>query len=99
MTPMRRAELVPSMVEWLNERFAPPGIRIGADTRLFADRLIDSIRILEIIAWVETAVGRRIPDREIRMDNFQTVERIARVFARDGVNEGGAGGGGAHVDR
>ena len=49
-------------------------------TPLFADGLIDSIRILEIIAWVEQAIGRQIPDAQIRMDNFFSVERIAEVF-------------------
>ena len=82
-TPLDREDLIAAMVAWLNERFAPPGARIEADTRLFADRLIDSIRILEIIAWVEAAVGRCIPDSDIRIDNFQTVERIAHVFVRD----------------
>lgn len=79
---MRPAESFEArMVAWLNARFARPGAPlIEADTALFAGRLIDSIRILELIAWTERAIGREIPDVEIRMDNFRSVARIAEVF-------------------
>ena len=79
---MRTAEWFEArMVAWLNTRFARPGApRIEAETALFAGRLIDSIRILELIAWTERAIGREIPDVEIRMDNFRSVARIAEVF-------------------
>ena len=72
-----------AMLEWIAARFAPPGVALTVDTPLFADRLIDSIRILELIAWTERATGREIPDAQIRMDNFRTVRRIAQVFAAE----------------
>ena len=54
------------MVAWINARFARPGMPpIAAESPLFAGRLIDSIRILELIAWTERATGREIPDVEI----------------------------------
>ena len=76
-----RPTFIETMLDWLNGRLAPPGIRIDADTPLFRTGLIDSIRILELIAWTERATGRLIPDRDIHMDNFRTVSRIAEVFA------------------
>ena len=75
---------VTEMLSWLNARFAPPGVTIRADTPLFKDRLIDSIRILELIAWTERAIGHEIPDRDIRTDNFASAARIAELFARGG---------------
>ncbi len=65
---------------WLNHRFAKPGMRIERSSQLFAERLIDSIRILDLIAWTERALGRQIADVDIRMDNFLSAERIAEVF-------------------
>lgn len=53
---------------------------VTVDTRLFEDRVIDSLKVLELIAFTEQAIGRSIPDSHIRMDNFQTVARIATVF-------------------
>ena len=75
-----RAELVAALVAWLNRRFAP-ATEITPTTPLFAGGLINSIRVLELIAWTERATGRRIPDVAIRMDNFHSPERIAEVFA------------------
>jgi acyl carrier protein len=39
--------------------------------------------VLELIAFTEQAIGSAIPDSQIRMDNFQTVSRIASVFLRE----------------
>lgn len=79
-----RSPFIETMLDWLNGKLAPPGVTIDADTPLFRTGMINSIRILELIAWTERATGRAISDREIRMDNFQTVARIADVFARHG---------------
>lgn len=78
-----RERFVAELVGWLNRKLAPPGARVAADTLLFESGLINSIRVLDLIAWVERAVGRRVADREIRLDNFRTVERIADVFVRE----------------
>ena len=83
MMTTTRPHFVSEMLEWLNRRLAPPGVVIDADTPLFRTGIINSIRILELIAWTERATGRTIPDRDIRMDNFQSVGRIADVFVRE----------------
>lgn len=76
----RREEFAREMLAWLNDEVAPRGVRVDADTPLFATRLLDSLKVLELIAFTEQAIGRAIPDSHIRMDNFQTVARIAAVF-------------------
>ena len=76
-----RAAFLDALVAWLNRRFARDGIVIAADTPLFAGKLIDSLRILELIAFTELRLGLRIPDSAVRMDNFATPARIASVFA------------------
>jgi acyl carrier protein len=79
----RRSEFIDRMVAWLNNRVAPVDFRITSDTLLFEGGLIDSIRVLELIAWTEEAIGAVIPDVRIRMDNFRTVARIAEVFVQE----------------
>ncbi len=74
-------EFIARMVGWINRTLVPPGVRIDADTPLFANGLINSIGILKLIAWTEQTAGQRIPDTNIRMDNFRTVRRIAEIFA------------------
>jgi acyl carrier protein len=73
-------EFTRRMLVWINDEIAPKGVHVEADTPLFATRLLDSLRVLELIAFTEQAIGRAIPDSHIRMDNFQTVARIAAVF-------------------
>ena len=72
------APFAEELLAWLNRRFAPA--HIEPHTPLFAGGLINSIRILELIAWVERAIGREIPDAQIRMDNFASAARIAQLF-------------------
>jgi acyl carrier protein len=74
------AAFLHDLLAWLNRRFARDGMTIDAATPLFAGRLIDSLRVLELIAFTEHTLGVRIPDSAIRMDNFATPERIAAVF-------------------
>ena len=69
------------LLAWLNARFCPAGPRIEADTPLFAGGIINSLGILELIAWTERATGRRIADSQIRTDYFGTAARIASLFA------------------
>lgn len=77
---MTRERFITEMVAWLRDRLAPTEIVIVADTPLFTPGLMDSIRVLELIAYTERAIGSVIPDSRIRMDNFRTVGRIADVF-------------------
>lgn len=75
-------DFLPALLAWLNRRFGRDGMTIDAGTALFAGRLVDSLRILELIAFTEHVLGLRIPDSAIRMDNFATPARIAAVFGR-----------------
>ena len=89
-SPMTHAAFVERTVEWINRTLMPEGVTIDADTPLFANGLIDSIRILRLIAWTELALDLRIPDRQIRMDYFQTVRTIADTFVASTSTRGGS---------
>jgi hypothetical protein len=79
----RRALFVARMLQWITERLAPPGVVVGARTPLFTSGLVSSIKILDLIAWTEREIGREIPDPQIRLDNFHSVQRIADVFVAE----------------
>ena len=78
---MDRATFVVRTVAWINATLVPAGVTVDAETPLFANGLINSIRVLQLIAWTEHALGMRIPDARIRMDHFRTVRHIANAFA------------------
>ena len=81
-----RETFVIEMVRWLNAHVAPAGVTIDAHTPLFVRGLMDSIRVLELIAYTERATESTIPDSRMRMDNFHTVSRIADVFVAEADN-------------
>jgi acyl carrier protein len=54
---------------------------IDVDSALFEDAIIDSLKILHLLAFIESAIGRAIPDEEIVMKHFRTVRIIAERFA------------------
>jgi len=83
---MTREHFITEMVTWLERRLGPTEIVITDDTPLFTPGLMDSIRVLELIAYTERAIGSVIPDSRIRMDNFRTVGRIADVFLTEVEN-------------
>ena len=54
--------------------------KVQPDTPLFDDGLVDSLKILQLIAFVESKTGRTIPDGEVVMSNFRSVQTIAGHF-------------------
>lgn len=80
MSAVAHGRLLDDLVSWLNRRLAPEGVVIGPDTELFSGGLVDSMRILDLIAYTEVATGRTISDEEIRMDRFATARRIVETF-------------------
>jgi acyl carrier protein len=69
------------LVAYINrELLKGRGAAIDPDTPLFEDGLIDSLNILQLIAFVEVRRGQVIPDRDIVMDRFRTPRRITEAF-------------------
>ena len=75
-------ELEQRLLTFTREKLAPAELSqlVTVDSRLFEDRIIDSLRILELIAFIQSALGRKIPDSQIVLANFRTISTIARVF-------------------
>lgn len=63
---------------------ARPSMDIDTSTPLFETGIIDSLGIIDLLAFVETATGRPIPMRKVDMRFFGTVDRITRAFWNEG---------------
>jgi acyl carrier protein len=70
------------LLAYINTELRRDGALHALDTPLFEDGGIDSLQILKLIAFVEWISGRKIPDEEIVMKNFRTVNTIAAHFER-----------------
>ena len=55
-------------------------VPVDGDTPLFETGLVDSLAILELIAFVEEATGRSIPARQVHLKHFGTIDRICEAF-------------------
>ena len=55
-------------------------VQVDAFTPLFETGLVDSLGIIDLLAFVEAATGAPVPMRKIDMQYFGTVDRIARTF-------------------
>lgn len=79
---LTRAELEERLLRFTRERLAAREVAdaITVDTRLFEDRVIDSLKVLELIAFLQSALGRKIPDAQIVLANFRSIATVARVF-------------------
>jgi acyl carrier protein len=75
-------ELEQRLLYFTREKLADRGIApsITVETRLFEDQVIDSLKILELIAFLQSALDRKIPDSQIVLANFRSIATIARVF-------------------
>jgi seryl-tRNA synthetase len=75
-------QLEERLLQFTREKLAPAEMAdvITVDTLLFEDRVIDSLRILELIAFLQSALGRKIQDSQIVLANFRSISTIARVF-------------------
>jgi acyl carrier protein len=75
-------ELEQRLLKFTREKLATREVvdTITVDTRLFEDRVIDSLKILELIAYLQSILGRKIPDTQIVLANFRSIATIARVF-------------------
>ena len=72
---LNAADFEERLLRFVREKLAAPdtGGSITVDTRLFEDRVIDSLKILELIAFAQATIGRKIPDSQIVLANFRTI--------------------------
>lgn len=69
------------LVKFINEHLLRGrGRKINSQSMLFEDRLIDSLKILNLIAYVEKKLKIKIQDKDIVMENFASADQISKTF-------------------
>jgi len=59
-----------------NEVSLDPDVAVVAETDLLMTGLVDSLGIMTVVAWIETAAGIEIDPADIVLEHFQTVARM-----------------------
>ena len=78
-----RGRFEQDLVKFINTVLVPsdkPAVQ--ADSLLFKEGLINSLKILDLIAFVEKSIGVRVPEKYMVMEYFQSPAKIATTFAR-----------------
>ncbi len=71
-------ELVTELVELINEELTlDPSITVDADTDLLETETVDSLGVVEIVAWLEERLGTKIAPADVTFEHFGTVQRMA----------------------
>lgn len=52
------------------------------ETPLFSSGRADSFAVAELIVFIESAIGRRLPSFEVTMENFDSIRRIMGLAER-----------------
>ena len=55
-------------------------VLIKSETLLFKGKVLDSMNILDLIGYIEKQIGRRLTDNEITASNFESIEKIEKIF-------------------
>ncbi|MFH1022525.1 MAG: acyl carrier protein [Planctomycetota bacterium] len=63
-------------------RLAKDATPVDTSTPLLSSGLIDSLRLVHLIAEVEKVAGRRIPDRYLNPVHFNSVGAIERLLGK-----------------
>lgn len=86
---MTREEFETSLRRFVAGLTDTDAARITRSTLLF-EGLIDSMRVLDLIAFIEQSLSIRVPDEKIRLENFRNIRAIADAFWQEAAVEADA---------
>ena len=72
-----------TILSFIEARFPQASIATGQD--IFSLGYINSLFAMELVMFIEKTFGLTIPNDELRIDNFRTVEAMADLVARRSV--------------
>ena len=70
--------------------YSEDGFAYPDDASLLGERIIDSLGVVELVAFVQSRFGLRVAPQEVRPENFDSVARLAAYVRRK--RAAGAGG-------
>ncbi len=80
---MTTSEIATAVREYLetNLLYMRPGFSLGDTTRLLEERVVDSIGVMEVIAFLEDRFAIAIRDDEVTEANLGSIAAMARFVA------------------
>jgi acyl carrier protein/D-alanine--poly(phosphoribitol) ligase subunit 2 len=79
---MLPADVEASVRSFLARETRLPAASIGPDTALVSSGLLDSVGLVRLATLLERRLGIRIPDRDVTVEHFDTLGRMAAYVER-----------------
>ncbi|MFF9345283.1 MULTISPECIES: acyl carrier protein [unclassified Streptomyces] len=70
----------PEILGFLTQRY--PGNDFAYDQDIFKIGFVSSLLATELVVFIEQTFGVSIPGKELRIDNFRTIEAMAALIRR-----------------
>ncbi|MFS4492235.1 phosphopantetheine-binding protein [Maribacter sp. 2308TA10-17] len=64
-----------------NEITSEPTIKIATNDSLLDTGIVDSMGMMKLILFLEKQFKKRVPSGDMTLENFETVEKIAKYFS------------------
>lgn len=58
---------------------------IGVDDELLLDGVLDSLAVMQLVAFLETTTGTSIPPEDVTLENFHSINAIAAYLQQPGA--------------
>jgi len=55
---------------------------VGDDESFLASGIIDSLGVMQLVSFIESELGNKVPDTDLVPENFDSVARIAAYVER-----------------
>ena len=65
-----------------NLLFSDDGFKYDDDASFLEEGIVDSIGVLELVAFVDESFGVEVEDQEVTPDNFDSVNKLAAYVQR-----------------
>jgi len=70
-----------SLREFLLGRYRIESKELANDSPLFSTGLLDSFAMVELVSFSEAMFEKKVRARDLTLENFDSIDRIARYFA------------------
>jgi acyl carrier protein len=82
MTKEAEMDIGSEVEGFILEKITPDGEKIARDEDLLASDTLDSLAIVELVAFLEARFGIRVSDDDLVPENFKTIDEIVAFVER-----------------
>ncbi|MEL7067616.1 MAG: acyl carrier protein [Cyanobacteria bacterium J06581_3] len=75
------------LIKYISDTLLDGQEQVAADDDLLGEEIIDSMGVMQLIAFIEETFECKIPQADLTIVNFRTIEAIDRYLAKNYLNQ------------